>query len=284
MVTTPAPEKDAPSLYCFAVVKKESEEPWLMRVQLGKGVGIFGCNSYSLFADEAVQIGFASINFYVDAIAIGGEKAYLAAVPGSTEKVWHNTGVFTKAWQYIYQSGQYRSHDWVVKVDPDTVFLPARLQAEIQKRLPPRKMVSYTHYMSYMDPKIPLYLVNCRQWYSLQGPLEIFSKPAADKFFEGLGTCQSTLDWRQWGEDWFVSRCMDLLKVQKREGFGLLDDMYCSSPYGDTGHTYLQEIQTKGAVCDDGRPAYHAYKTVANLTRCLEQALSSDDGALRVKQ
>merc|ERR1712039_990279 len=89
--------------------------------------------------------------------------------------------------------------------------------------------------------------------------------------FAGIGACQASLGWKGWGEDWFVAHCLDKLRVQKREGFGLLADMYCMSEYED-GKTYREVFLEDGPTCKDGRPAYHAYKTVSNLTECLDQA------------
>jgi hypothetical protein len=269
----PVAEEALPSLFCFAVVRKDSAEPWLIQAQLARGAGIFGCNSHVLYADEPLRLYAPEADRVAEAVVVAAEKPYQAAVPGSSEKVWHNTGVFVATWQLVYQSGEYRKHAWIVKVDPDTVFLPSRLRLELHNRLAPKVVKNYKNFMSYVDPDASMYLVNCRQWYSLQGPLEILSRPAADAFFAGISTCQSGLAWQSWGEDWFVSHCLKFLKVPQHEGFGLLNDMYCGSPYSGTGNTYSQEVQSRGVLCTDGKPAYHAYKTVANVRRCLDQAL-----------
>jgi len=277
VVVAPPPAVPAlPSLFCYAYVIKDSIEPWLLRVHLAKGAGVFGCGSYTVFSDESLDLGHEGVAAPF-IVPLPGKPAWRGPVAGIAETIWHNTGVFMRAWDWMYKTGKHRNHDWTVKVDPDTVFLPGRLQKELYRRYKPSgelKLKDYKHFMSYLDPKIPMYLVNCRQWYSFQGPLEIWSEAASEKFLRGLAVCRSSLKWEQWGEDWFVAHCMDKLGVQKREGFGLLADMYCASDYAD-GNTYLEEFRKKGPTCTDGRPAYHAYKTVENLTKCLDQATAT---------
>jgi len=260
----------SPTLFCFAVALNGTVEPWLLAVQLHRGgSGIFGCHGWSVFSDVQLDLGMGPRG-WVHAVPIPGEMAWSSPVPGSSEKVWHNTVVFVRAWKRIHDDGVYKNYDWVVKVDPDTVFLPGILQRQLLKRS------NTGDFMTHLDPKRPVYLLNCRQWYSFQGPLEVFSRPAADKFFGGISHCQASLNWREWGEDWFVEHCMNFLGVDKREGFGLLDDMYCKSEYDGKGHDYLQEYLDNGPTCIDGRPAYHPYKSTDDLTVCLEQAAGQD--------
>lgn len=266
--------KALPTLFCWALALKGGVEPWLLVVQQQMGTGIFGCHAYTTFSDEALALGMGdnlTIGFLPDGapvrtVAIPGEKAWLGPVSGSPLNVWHNTVVFARAYAWIRDSGLAEKHDWTVKVDPDTVFLPGILQRQIHA------MYSSSRYMEKLDPTVPVYLVNCKQWYSLQGPLEMFSRAAAAKFFSGFENCQATLNWRDWGEDWFMQHCLDHLGVQEREGFNLLNDGYCQSEYGHTGHDYNEEVKMHGTTCVDGKPAYHPYKTTVALRTCILQA------------
>jgi len=264
----------SPSLFCWVFIITKSAEPSLMRVHLDRGVGIFGCKRHIVFADDDLYLSTPS-GAVSEVVPLPGQPAWHGPVPGSTALVWHNTDVFARAWNWIHQAGPHLTHDWTVKVDPDTVFLPGRLQRQLLDRYKPSGVFQSYDTWKYLDPKVPMYLVNCRQWYSLQGPLEIFSQGAAEKFFAGIEACKSSLEWQGWGEDWFVEHCMDFLGVQKREGFGLLADMYCTSDYDGSGKSYMQAYLENGPTCADGRAAYHAYKTVQNLTMCLDQALDS---------
>lgn len=254
------------TLFCWVMVLAGSVEPWLVAVQMRRNTGVFGCNAYSVFSDDEVDMGRGPGGEWFKPVVLRGPKAWKGPVPGSSEEAWHNTVVFERAWKRIYQDGLYSTADWSVKVDPDTAFLPGILQKQIVERY------NSTEFMKKLDPTMPTYLLNCKQWYSFQGPLEILSASAADKFFGGIDECKAGLSWNDWGEDWFVEHCVNFLGLQKREGFGLLDDMYCESEYRGKGHTYLQEFLDNGPTCNDGRPAYHPYKTVSDMSRCLEQA------------
>ena len=38
-------------------------------------------------------------------------------------KTWINTGMFNQVWTEIHNAGQYRNHNWVIKVGADAVFV-----------------------------------------------------------------------------------------------------------------------------------------------------------------
>ena len=90
-----------------------------------------------------------------------------------------------------------------MKVDPDCVFMPGKLQGQLASRS--------------FNVNSPIYLLNCDQWYAIQGPLEVFSKAGSQKFFEGLPNCKAWVDWQTWGEDWFVGKCMEILGIRHEE-------------------------------------------------------------------
>lgn len=225
-----------------------------MVVQLQKGTGIFGCHAYSVLSDGNLSLGMDRKGQEIKPVPLPGDKAWMAPVPGTAENVWHNTNVFARAWNWLLQDGTFRKHDWSVKVDPDTVFMPGVLQRQLR--------VKYF----WLNPDSPMYLLNCGQFNSLQGPLEIFSRAASSKFFSNIGSCMAALDWKSWGEDWFVANCMDFLGVQKQWAVDLLNDMYC-------GRSYLEEFKKNGPTCKDGKASFHPYKTTADMQKCLAQAM-----------
>lgn len=246
-------------MFCYTTVVAKATERLLLAVQMEQGTGIFGCNDYSLFSDEEMELGIGPQGPVIGT-AIPGDQAWLAPVEGTSEAVWHNTQVFIRAWKRMRDDGVYRRHTWTVKVDPDTVFLPGVLQQKLGEH-------------PWYRPQDPMYLLNCERWKSLQGPLEIASGPATERFLGTLDRCEKELDWQRWGEDWFVDQCMRMAGVGPWDGYDLLDDMWCNSMYGWTGHTYLDEYHQNGPTCNDGKPAFHPYKTPAEFMLCLNQAL-----------
>ena len=74
-----------------------------------------------------------------------------------------NTEIFFKVWDRVFQDKRYLFHEYVVKVDPDTVFLVDRL----------RVALAFHH-----DEEGGVYFNNCK--FGLHGPIEVFSQKAVD--------------------------------------------------------------------------------------------------------
>jgi len=118
-----------------------------------------------------------------------------------------------RAWRKIFESGVYKQHDWVVKVDPDAVFFPERLR----QHLKPQGDGAWSR----------KYFRNCPQFRSMQGPLEVLSRGAVDAFAAGNGQCLSWIDLGHIGEDGFLQKCLDSLGIQQVRDWTLLTDLYC---------------------------------------------------------
>lgn len=241
------------------MVMTSGVEQWLMSVQWHRGTGIFGCHAFNLLSDGNVTL-TSWTKAPLTAVALPGEKAWFAPVPGTSQGVWHNTNVFMRAWKWIAKSGEYLKYDWTVKVDPDSVFMPGKLQSILQAR--------------NFNVNEPMYLLNCAQWYAIQGPLEVFSRAGATKFFDGLTKCQAWTDWQKWGEDWFVGKCMNILGVSTQDGFEMLNDMWCKTDWIGSGHTYEDEVKMNGPSCHDGKAAFHPYKNTKDMGECIDQAMA----------
>jgi len=248
-----------PTLLCWAMALTEGVEQWLMQLQWERGTGIFGCHKHYLLSDGNLTV-TSWTKAPLTAVALPGEKAWFAPVRNTPQGVWHNTNVFVRAWNWIAEEGEYLKYDWTVKVDPDCVFMPGKLQSLLRART--------------FDMSQPMFLLNCAQWGAIQGPLEVFSKVGAQKFFKGLKNCQLWTDWQKWGEDWFVGKCMNILGVQPQAGFETLNDMWCKVDWEGSGHTYEEEVKINGPSCGDGKSAFHPYKTTKDMKLCLQQALS----------
>merc|ERR1719188_2161959 len=130
-------------------------------------------------------------------------------------------------------------HDFIVKVDPDAVFIPVTLKAEIRKKVPEVGR----------DELAPaLYFRNCRfqdrLW--MFGAVEVLSSAAMELYFYGRdSTCKQSLDYYNMGEDTFLSRCLDQLHVKAVEDLTLLADGYCNEAPG---------------ACTSNQVAYHPFK------------------------
>jgi len=160
-----------------------------------------------------------------------------------------NSQIFMEAWDVILKEGRYLKQKWVVKIDPDAVFLPKRLGLTLKK----------------LSPKgdEQLYLINCKLSFGFYGALEVFSSLAIQTYGKQKVICMNELPYKEIGEDLYMKQCLDLLGVQQRTDLTILADEYCGAKAGEC---HSQEVA-----------AFHPYKNTYTYFNCLEQA---HDGAV----
>jgi hypothetical protein len=222
-------------------------EPHLIRAQKAKGIGIFACEDWAVLTDGGtVNLGtYKTPAIKVKKVAIGDLHNN-----GVTTTSWLNTMIFMKAWEIIGKDSRFRLHDWTVKVDPDAVFFANRL-----------KRVVTPISMAHKDAKPKVFLNNCdlyrdKGWSMFFGSLEVFSTEAVEAYLWGWKKCKNALHWHGWGEDLFVSSCMEFLGVKHANEFGMLADHRCYA-----------------APCSDhSKVAFHDFKTVDSYFSCWTNA------------
>merc|ERR1712113_168854 len=139
-----------------------SYEQTLLAAQKEKSVGIFACNEYDIFTNSSTSLTDGdAFPFEVSVVAIN-----LWVPLGGKWMTALNTPVLNAVWKDVVKQGKYRNHDWVVKLDPDTVFFPQRLRNLLGRRRP----------MSLVSVQGPadMYLNNCE--FGLHGPIEVLSQ------------------------------------------------------------------------------------------------------------
>merc|ERR1711997_157881 len=121
------------SLFCFSVYTentgspKPSTELDLLTAQFARKVSIFTCEKYEVYADVEVSLGEGFLTKKVTDVKGDwhfGKRKETGA--------WVNTGMFIQVWKAIGDTNAHAGMDWVVKVDPDAVFVPERLRDRIQ--------------------------------------------------------------------------------------------------------------------------------------------------------
>jgi len=234
--------KGFPSLYCVSVMRVEGYEPGLMTEQMKIGGGIFACDGYDIVADGVITLGTSKDGRVVKTLDIPKVE-----VGVSQDGTAANTKLFMKFWDRIIATHKFNYYDWTAKVDPDAVLMPWRLR-------------------KHMEPHVGtnVYVVNCNKFPNspnfpmMYGALEVFSLKAMQIYAAGSGKCGSDFwpAWEQWGEDYFMTHCMDHLGVGRIGDFGILGDNMCT-----------------GANCGDGFVStFHPFKTVASWMECWAQA------------
>jgi len=214
-----------------------------MKNQLRKRTGIFGCNDFAVISEHSESLGFGNpgcgkvrtwVN-HVPAVKLGKY-----GVNGMTTNSWLNAMTFIIAWDTLISSNALWAHDWVVKVDPDAIFLPDRLRT---------KLTPLTGQ--------PRFLLNCNEHGpKIFGALEVFSAPAIRIYQQQIGVCKG-MSWQGWGEDMYMQECMKKLDVPGVEDFALVGDSRCGF-----------------APCTDStRVAFHAYKDIPSWNGCYQKAI-----------
>jgi len=232
--------KGYPSLFCFTLYMPSRYEGPLMQAQLKEGAGIFSCDGYDVLASENNTLGTGKDGRRVEAILIPKIE-----VGVSQDGTAGNAKLFMAVWDRIIADGRFRNFDWTIKVDPDAVIVPWRVR-------------------DHMRPHTgkSVYVVNCNKFPGspnfpmMYGAVEIFSNPAMIAYAMGSWKCGQELPWGSWGEDYYMTHCLDFLGVGRVGDFGVLGDNLCT-----------------GANCADTYTAsFHPFKELGTWMQCWGKA------------
>lgn len=239
-----------PSLFCFAAVRINGDELDLITSQAKSSVGIFACSAYRIFSGAAFEL--------VPGILTRVLPSFdsLSQAPGALTATWLNSAPFAAAWDIIFSDPESKAHDFFVKVDPDTVFLPQVLSL---------RLWGLRDQLGSVAADRGIYLQNCLVSGSLQffGSLEVISSVALQSYAMRGDRCRSSKD-ALMGEDMWMQGCLSKVGVAALKAEEILRDGYCPA------HTGWQPAQ-----CLAGHAAYHPLKAVDQWWRCHEEASAS---------
>lgn len=229
------------TLYCFALMMPKSYEVELLTTLLDKRLSLFLCDDYAIFSETEIVLGKGDVTVVAEGIGP------MHVEYGGIFNTALNTPVFLKAWEKVFNDGKYQLYGWTVKVDPDCVFLPDRLRAQLANS----------------DPEANVYLNNCDQ--GLHGPIEVIALGGMREFQNGLSKCNNNKKLKeekgQWGEDVFLRHCLGLLQVNRVDNFRLLSEQACM----------WENPPVNG--CISGKASFHPFKTAESYFKCLDQAM-----------
>lgn len=239
-MVAPDGQPEYPTLFCFMAVQSSGMELDLVKHQAALGKGIFACDGFALFSDSDATI--------ADGVRTYSLQRFAAplSVPGALTATWVNTDGFVEAWGSIMKMAQPWKSDYIVKVDPDTVFFPILLKVHLR---------SMQQTATDLDAGSGVFLKNCMAVGQLQlyGSMEVISKKALGRLSGKEHLCD-TPDSVRMGEDLYMQRCLETLGVVGVDGTAALRDRYCP-------------VEGERS-CGPGVAAFHPYKAVQQWDDC----------------
>merc|ERR1712217_671241 len=205
-----------------------------------------GCDGWGVYSNESITVGEGLKTHVVNTslkVKFGGDS-YTAL----------NSWIFIAMWKKVIDLKVHKKYDWIVKVDPDAVFFADRLRTVVARH------------------RNAGYINNCQ--YGLYGPIEVLSAKAVTALemdyaasWDGKAPkqCVDTLHFGQWGEDFFLSRCLwQVLKVEGELDTTLMCEAHCSC--------------SDWYWCRNGtdRVSFHPFKRVDMYKQCMANALEHD--------
>jgi len=222
---------DGVSLFCFVLAEADGYEADLLRFARSRDTGAYGCEEHMTLTDDSIDVG--TDKDPEPTVAIGSLKCDKGEW-GS----WANAKIFLKAWKAVMDDGRFRKHDWVIKLDADTVFYPDRLKKHVEG----------------MKSTDLLFLQNYLDGYPVVGAIEVASNAAILAFGQRIDECERITYGAE--DDWFV-KCMRVLGAWMQKDEELLQ----------------HNQHPRGNMCRNKRfVAMHPYKSQEEYGRCLDSA------------
>jgi hypothetical protein len=245
-----------------------SDEIALARTALAHNASIFGCDEFVVFSNVSTVIAPGEPQpgrkHLRDVSA--GTPLLTTRFHGDLEPLHSkqpmetilNANVFMRVWDAVLLDGRYGRHDWVVKVDPDTVFFPDRLKQHLLT-------------LSSSSKAKGMYFLNCKKTLGFFGALEVISRSAVETYFKSKALCRESLPWERMGEDFWMHGCLGFVGVEKEIDYDLLSDSYCDE---------------QPSPCVSNKVAFHPFKTALSYSKCYSEAMNlpqTDKHAVKAK-
>ena len=268
----PAVSKPGTSLFCFAMYVVDMGPPGkrppnhqleLLRTQHQASTSIFGCPEYAVYSDVTADIG-GGVSTKVVSDVDGDWHDYKRK---DKPNMWANSMIYFQTWKAIKAEGSWSKHDWVVKVDPWSVFMPQRL-VDFLATQSTTATGNYYETCEFVQE-------------GAFGALEVTSNKAFGVFLERLDECKANLkyggggDWKYgpWGEDLFQQRCLDRHGIDKLPGYGLTNTGTCPNNRPKTERTNTKYVPS----CYDFKAAVlHPFRDTKGYFACLGTTTNKD--------
>lgn len=240
-------------LFCFSYAHQHTYEAVLIKAQLKARAGIFGCDDWMVLSDVAFVLARKPNMLKTSAIT--------SALDAGMQASQHPQTVHEE-FQVLEADGRWKRSDLIVKVAPDAVFFPSRLQKLFEA-----------------DPHVAsrgTFFANCAAQDDVQAkerphfmydPLQVFTKAAITAYFFGGTTfCHNVL--RASGPSAgarYVTACLEGLGIRMETdfSFNLLRDKHC-----DDGRN--------PSPCVADSVAFHNFSSTQDYFACRREAQASE--------
>jgi hypothetical protein len=242
--------KGDPSLFCWSLAQQTGYEADVMRLQLSKGAGIFGCDGFAVASQDEWTIGQGPGGRVGEVKTIRFQGVEVGVSKDGTAG---NAQLFMLAWNVILRRTTILKFDWAIKADPDAVVLVDRLRDHL------RPVTGSSHFVRNCNehPNNPEYPM-------MYGSLEAISQGGLELYRDEADRCVAELAWQDWGEDVFMAKCLDFLGADPIDDFSLSSDGVCL-----------------GVDCHDTEAAaFHPFKSADDWRDCWEAATAGLGGPL----
>lgn len=231
------------SLYCFVVVHSSSSNFRTIQHQAFVGSGIAACDELSVFSERRAHVAHHFWSIPVVPFEITGFGRTVGPV------------TLQAAWRFLSEHYVWRVHDWVVKVDPETVFFPSALKAQL---------MTHAEGFHHVDKGHGVYLMTCVKTSDMRmtNALEVVSQKAMATFSFNENACSDLGTSTQHLNVSWLQQCMQSLgSIGSNIGEVVLDSDCDDLP---------KRIAPN--QCKFDKIAFHPFRSVESWKECWEHA------------
>jgi len=246
-----ASSEEAVSLFCVALCFPVGYELGLLRAQYALGKhGVFSCNTWSVYSNRTLRLSAANATPIARTGVINGS---LDAKVGGKYGTALNTDVFVRFWNKVSKDPKAWKANWIVKLDPDTLFLPGRFRALVSSEP-----------LNGHEPEHGWWLNNCHL--GMHGPIEVLSRAALATYSKGWESCVNGSAGEHGQEDVYLRVCLNELGVQQVDAFNLLYEAKLACQERPASWNPYRP------PCFAAQVAFHPFKSITSYMHCYQEA------------
>jgi hypothetical protein len=232
--------------FCFMVIRPNSYEERLLQTAFTEG-GFPVCTEFRVYSNTSTVAKMPAIPAIKGSMDVKYGGDYHCAL---------NTQIFQQVYRAMFEEGEYRKYDWVMKIDPDSVLNDVVLQRMLERQpAPPGPLVLNNAEPSTRQHWGPL---------GLKGALIAVTSDALALYAQNPALCEKGVDWKDKSEDWYLGICLiDILKAPVRFEPQLVKQLGLGGP---------------GLCSNDPHAVFHPLKSPEQFTMC-KQSLKVPPGA-----